>query len=68
MIMLCLKIGKSEFEKYKILSFCSDNDANLKQRGKIVFTTDESELTRFLNNKSKQINYNIEKFINICRK
>ena len=42
---------KTEFEKYKCLAFCSDDDGKLKSRGKIQFTTDEKKLNTFLKKK-----------------
>ena len=61
---------KTEFEKYKCLAFCSDDDGKLKSRGKIQFTTDEKKLDTFLKKKDKQIilvtYQSFEKFINIC--
>ena len=41
---------KTEFEKYKFLSFCSDDDGKLKSRGIIKFTTDSKKLNSFLKN------------------
>ena len=61
---------KSEFEKYECLAFCSDDDAKLKQKGKIPFTTDEDKLKQFFklsHNKIILVTYkSFEKFINIC--
>jgi len=61
---------KTEYEKYKCLAFCSDNDRKLKSKGTISFTTDEKKLNTFLkkrNNKMLLVTYqSFEKFINIC--
>jgi superfamily II DNA or RNA helicase len=61
---------KTEYEKYKCLAFCSDNDGKLKSKGTISFTTDEKKLNTFLkkrNNKMLLVTYqSFEKFINIC--
>ena len=61
---------KTEFEKYKCLAFCSDNDGKLKSKGHIKFTTDENKLNTFLKKKNKQIilvtYQSFEKFINVC--
>ena len=61
---------KTEFEKYKCLAFCSDDDGKLKSRGEIQFTTDENKLNTFFkkkNNKIILVTYqSFEKFINIC--
>jgi len=61
---------KTEFEKYKCLAFCSDDDGKLKSKGKIPFTTDEKSLNTFLNKKDNKIvlvtYQSFEKFINIC--
>ena len=62
---------KSGFDKFKCLSFCSDNDGKLKSKGKIIFTTDEDKLKTFVkktdNKKLVLVTYHsFEKFINIC--
>jgi len=63
---------KTEFAKYKCLSFCSDNDGKLKSKGQIKFTTDENKLNAFLKKNNKQIilvtYQSFEKFITICIK
>ena len=35
----CVEPFKTEFEKYKCLAFCSDDDGKLKSKGAITFTT-----------------------------
>ena len=60
----------TEFEKYKFLAFCSDDDGKLKSKGKIPFTTKEKTLESFLkkqDNKIILVTYqSFEKFTSIC--
>ena len=60
---------KTEFEKYKCLAFCSDDEGKLKKKGEVQFTTNEEILTKFLKKKNNQIilvtYQSFEKFINI---
>ena len=41
----------TQFNNYKCLSFCSDDDGKLKTKGAIKFTTDENKLCKFLKKK-----------------
>ena len=47
----CEEPFKTEFEKYKCLAFCSDDDGKLKSKGAITFTTNEKNLHKFLKTK-----------------
>jgi len=61
---------QSEFEKYKCLAFCSEDDGKLKSKGSIIFTTHEKTLMKFIQCKHKKIimvtYQSFEKFIGIC--
>ena len=60
----------TEFEKYKCLAFCSDDDGKLKSKGQIQFTSSNKTLHTFLKKKDNKIilvtYQSFEKFINIC--
>ena len=66
----CVEPFKTEFEKYKCLAFCSDDDGKLKSKGAITFTTNEKNLHKFLKTKDNKIilvtYQSFEKFIDIC--
>ncbi len=61
---------KTDFKRYSCIAFCSDDDGNLKIKGKIKFTTEETHFDRFLKQKKDKIALvtyqSFEKFINIC--
>ena len=61
---------QSEFEKFKCLAFCSDDDGKLKSKGSITFTTNEKKLIKFIQCKHTKIimvtYQSFEKFICLC--
>lgn len=61
---------QSEFEKFKCLAFCSDDDGKLKSKGSITFTTNEKTLIKFIQCKHTKIimvtYQSFEKFICLC--
>ena len=63
---------KSEFKKYKKLSFCSEDESAMVDNDKTVtYTTDEQTLSKFLKKKTKKpaivtVTYqSFEKFVNV---
>jgi superfamily II DNA or RNA helicase len=61
---------QNEFEKFKCLAFCSDDDGKLKSKGSITFTTNEKKLIKFIQCKHTKIimvtYQSFEKFICLC--
>ena len=62
---------KTEFEKFKCLAFCSDDESKLKiKTDKIKYTTNEKSLNTFLKKKTNKlvlVTYqSFEKFIDVC--
>jgi superfamily II DNA or RNA helicase len=62
----------TEFQKFKSMAFCSDDDGKLKSQGEILFTTNENSLFKFIKKKDNKIllvtYQSFEKFINVCIK